>query len=108
MGGAWHDKLKEVVPSMSNQDLSQFALKALQQQLGVSANPTKVHVQQLSKCIPQYYIGHSKHLENLFSRIETLKLPLSLVGSSYKGPAVNDCINTARLEVEKVTGKQLQ
>ena len=58
--------------------------------------------------IPQYHVGHYKVLENISSYIQDHKLPLSLIGSSYKGVSVNDCINNARLAVEDVTGLDLQ
>ncbi|KAL4229963.1 hypothetical protein ACF0H5_010354 [Mactra antiquata] len=108
MGGSWFDDLKKAVPSMSNKDLGHFALDALKTQLGITAKPSNVCVEHLPNCIPQYVLGHDNVLKNLSSIIEKQKLPLSLVGSSYKGPSVNDCINNARLEMERVVGKPLQ
>ena len=58
-------------------------------------------------CIPQYLVGHNKKLDNIFSYIRDNKLPLSLIGSSYEGVSVNDCIYNARLAVEAVTGTEL-
>ena len=108
MGGAWYDKLREAVPSMNSHDLGQHAVNAIQEQLGITSDPVKIHVEKLSNSIPQYRIGHSQNLDKMFTEIGDRKLPLSLVGSSYKGPAVNDCINNSRLEVEKITGTLLQ
>lgn len=108
MGGSWMEDLKEQVPSMSTEDLGKFAVKSIQSQLNFSQEPVNIHVEIQRKCIPQYVLGHTVVLDNIFSQIKQDKLPLSLVGSSYKGPSVNDCINNARLEMERVTGTSLQ
>lgn len=108
LGGAWYDQLRADVPSMSNLDLGQYAVKAIQSQLGITEQPIKIHVEKLSNCIPQYFVGHNQILDKIFSEINDRKLPLSLVGASYRGPALNDCINNARIEMEQITGKQLQ
>jgi oxygen-dependent protoporphyrinogen oxidase len=41
-------------------------------------------------------------MDDLDSYISDNILPLSLVGASYRGVSVNDCINNARLEVERI------
>ena len=107
MGGAWYDDLKTVVPSMSEAELGKFADEQLSTQLGFNHEPTNVHVAKLQDCIPQYVIGHSNRVERIFGTIKDRKLPLSLVGSSYKGVSVNDCIYNTKLEVENITGVTL-
>jgi oxygen-dependent protoporphyrinogen oxidase len=108
MGGSWYKDLQAAVPTMTTEDLGKFATKALQQQLNILNEPVKVHVEQLRNCIPQYVVGHNQVLTKIFSEIKQRNLPLSLVGSSYKGPSVNDCINNTRIEMERITGKSLQ
>ncbi|XP_045184035.1 protoporphyrinogen oxidase-like [Mercenaria mercenaria] len=108
MGGSWIEDLKKLVPSMTTDDLGKFATKSLKTQLSISQEPIKIHTEIQRQCIPQYIVGHGKVLENIFSQIKREELPLSLVGSSYKGPSVNDCINNARIEMERITGTSLQ
>jgi oxygen-dependent protoporphyrinogen oxidase len=67
--------------------------------LGVTALPIDSHVSIHKNCIAQYTVGHYKRLETMQSAL--LKNPgigrrLSLVGSSYTGVGVNDCILSAR------------
>ncbi|KAH3794896.1 protoporphyrinogen oxidase-like [Dreissena polymorpha] len=107
LGGAWFDDLKAVVPSMTDGALGQYAVKALQKHLGFTQTPTKIKVEVMKNCIPQYFIGHENILEDVFAEIRAERLPLSLVGSSYRGPSIHDCMNNARVEIERVTGASL-
>jgi len=107
MGGAWSDHLREVVPSMTDADLGQYAVTALQKQLKLTAEPSFIHVEQLTNCIPQYLVGHDNVLNAISQAVRSQNLPLSLVGSSYRGASVHDCIYNARLEMEVITGKDL-
>ncbi len=52
-------------------------------------------------CIPQYVVGHSKNLQRIERYIDEHKLPLSLVGNSYRGVSINDVILDSRRQVEK-------
>ena len=56
-------------------------------------------------CIPQYKVGHHKTVEQLNDYIVKNSLPLTLMGSSYKGVSVNDCIYNARLDIESLVRK---
>lgn len=59
----------------------------------------------LQNCIPQYYVGHSKIIGSIDNYIDDNNLPVSLVGSSYKGVSVNDCILSAKIEMKKIRDK---
>uniref|UniRef100_A0A8D2JAV1 Protoporphyrinogen oxidase n=1 Tax=Varanus komodoensis TaxID=61221 RepID=A0A8D2JAV1_VARKO len=56
-------------------------------------------------CIPQYTLGHWKHVENAEAFLEREQLPLSLVGASYRGVSVNDCISSSQVAVTKLLGR---
>ncbi|KAL3848212.1 hypothetical protein ACJMK2_019085 [Sinanodonta woodiana] len=99
MGGAWYEELR----GKSDQELQELAISSLFTQLGISGTVTKVKVALMKECIPQYLVGHHQLLEKIFTYIKDRDLPLSLVGSSYRGPSINDCINNARLEVERIS-----
>ncbi|XP_052790035.1 protoporphyrinogen oxidase-like [Mya arenaria] len=107
MGGAWYDHLTEVVPSMTEDALGRYAVSALKKQLNISEDPSMVHVEKLHNSIPQYLVGHEEKLQRISAVIEIEELPLSLVGSSYRGVSVHDCIDNARLEMEKITHMDL-
>ncbi|WAR30535.1 PPOX-like protein [Mya arenaria] len=72
-----------------------------------SEDPSMVHVEKLHNSIPQYLVGHEEKLQRISAVIEIEELPLSLVGSSYRGVSVHDCIDNARLEMEKITHMDL-
>ena len=73
----------------------------------------------LQDCIPQYTIGHSSTVGKFVSRqctniicvtttdsieqyIAMNSLPLTLVGSSFRGVSVNDCIHNAMQAVSNL------
>ncbi|CAG7821933.1 unnamed protein product [Allacma fusca] len=59
-------------------------------------DPSVVDVRLLSNCIPQYTVGHYERVENLRKLIQESKLPLTLIGASYDGVSVNDCVFSGR------------
>ncbi|BFZ00355.1 hypothetical protein BsWGS_03394 [Bradybaena similaris] len=101
MGGAWYDKLltsKGLLPS--GPEIVEMASKAAATHLGIRARPIRSHVTLQEECIPQYRVGHMKWVADVEEQIQQSKLPLKLVGASYRGPAINDCINNARKAIE--------
>lgn len=51
-------------------------------------------------CIPQYRVGHYLKLKLLDKEISEQQLKLSLIGSSYSGISLNDCILNGKLQAE--------
>ncbi len=54
------------------------------------------------ECIPQYLVGHSELLDDIDTYIQDKRLPLTLIGASYRGVSVNECMFDARKSVEKL------
>ncbi|GFN89196.1 hypothetical protein PoB_001570200 [Plakobranchus ocellatus] len=101
MGGAWYDQLLNadgVLPD--GKELVWKATEAAAKQLGIRSHPIRWHVSLNKECIPQYQVGHVTWVDGLEEKLRQSKLPLHLVGASYRGPAVNDCINNARKMVQ--------
>ncbi|CAG5117159.1 unnamed protein product [Candidula unifasciata] len=97
LGGSWYNKLLNSDGSLpSGSDLLQMATQAAAAHLGIKARPIRSHVTLQEECIPQYKVGHVKWVADVENKIQQSKLPLKLVGASYRGPAINDCINNAR------------
>ncbi|GFS10564.1 protoporphyrinogen oxidase [Elysia marginata] len=97
MGGAWYKNLLNrdgVLPEGS--ELVWMAKDAAAKQLGIRSHPIRWQVSLQKECIPQYQLGHVAWVQSLEKKIQESNLPLHLVGASYRGPAVNDCINNAR------------
>ncbi|XP_046543186.1 protoporphyrinogen oxidase-like isoform X2 [Haliotis rubra] len=101
LGGAWFDDLVKLT-NLDESHLKQIAHDALKTQLGITEKPIRTYVTLQKDCIPQYILGHNKRLSSMDKYLADTKLPLSLIGSSYRGPSVNDCIYNTRLTVEKV------
>ncbi|KAL8596599.1 hypothetical protein ACOMHN_034970 [Nucella lapillus] len=103
LGGGWMDHMLTPSGDLPREtDVAEMAQQAVQMELGLSPNlhPSKVKVSYLKDCIPAYTLGHADRLAAMETSIRESGIPLHLLGSSYKGVSVNDCINNARLEVE--------
>ena len=96
LGGAWFEELfgsPEADTCASR--VESAALKAVANHLGITQDPSLCNVLIQKDCIPQYHIGHQQKLGILQEQIKFHKLPLTLLGSSYHGVSVNDCIHNA-------------
>ncbi|KAK7090506.1 protoporphyrinogen oxidase-like [Littorina saxatilis] len=105
LGGGWMDKMMTDKGELPDEvTVAAIAKKAASTQLGFphDLQPSKVNVVYQKECIPEYTLGHADKLSHLESLIKSSGLPLHLIGSSYKGVSVNDCINNARIEAENV------
>ncbi|XP_033730420.1 protoporphyrinogen oxidase-like [Pecten maximus] len=105
LGGAWYDQLLERLDgSLNPNGIARLANEVVSDHLNITEKPLKVDVIIQNDCIPQYLVGHNERVERIFKYIKDKNLPLSLVGSSYKGVSVNDCIYNSKLAVERLTG----
>uniref|UniRef100_A0A8D0FNW6 Protoporphyrinogen oxidase n=1 Tax=Strix occidentalis caurina TaxID=311401 RepID=A0A8D0FNW6_STROC len=102
LGGAWFGQSfgEAAAPAL----LLQRAQAAVREQLGLEPAPTRCIVRVHQACIPQYTLGHWQRTERIGRFLAEQRLPLSLVGASYAGVSVNDCIASARAAVERLLG----
>lgn len=103
MGGYWFKN--HFGDNPTEEQLLKVALEQLHNILHVRDDPQHFKVNILRNCIPQYTVGHSKRIENIFSYIRQHNLPFSLCGSSYYGVGVNDVVLSAKNVVEALSGK---
>ncbi|MCH9627395.1 MAG: Protoporphyrinogen oxidase [Chlamydiales bacterium] len=68
----------------------EIALEAVKKYLGIEQSPDAHVVGKAARAIPQYLLGHHKRLA-FFQK----QLPIQLIGNSYTGVGVNDCIEAA-------------
>ncbi|XP_063802876.1 protoporphyrinogen oxidase isoform X2 [Pseudophryne corroboree] len=104
LGGAWFESSLGDPDKVPLEKLLNLATEAAATQLGLSGKPTRAITNLNKSCIPQYTLGHWKRMENLFTYIRQNHLPLSLIGASYEGVSVNDCIYNAKKSVYSLTG----
>ncbi|XP_072166347.1 protoporphyrinogen oxidase-like [Diadema setosum] len=100
MGGAWFNELFGDPNHSDLDDLLHSALEAIKNQMGINQQPAYAKVNILHDCIPHYKLGHTKLVDDIQSYIKDHRLPLTLVGASYRGVSVNDCIMQARQAVQ--------
>jgi len=77
----------------SYEEFLEIALKAIRKHLAVDVLPTVTHVTLAKQAIPQYRVGHAQHMDNM---MKALPSTITLLGASYSGVSVNDCIAQAR------------
>uniref|UniRef100_A0A8C3SA22 Protoporphyrinogen oxidase n=1 Tax=Chelydra serpentina TaxID=8475 RepID=A0A8C3SA22_CHESE len=100
LGGAWFEQGfgdPDMVPQAM---LLSRAKEAVRAHLGMMAEPSHTIIKA---CIPQYTLGHWQRTGKTISRyLEQEGLPLSLIGASYQGVSVNDCIYSAKTAVTRL------
>ncbi|KAM3825062.1 protoporphyrinogen oxidase isoform 1-T1 [Vipera latastei] len=105
LGGAWFTSHLGDPDTIPHSELLSRAEEAVKKHLGISARPAYSIVKVHKSCIPQYTLGHWKHIESVTSQLKQQNLPLSLVGASYAGVSVNDCIFSAQMAVARLVGR---
>ncbi|WFD33753.1 hypothetical protein MCUN1_000570 [Malassezia cuniculi] len=88
-------RARTTLPTQS--ELEARALRALEKQLGVpktqlDSQVSLVRARVLKNTIPQYLVGHVDRMLELREVVNARYPGLTLVGSSYNGVGVNDCI----------------
>lgn len=104
MGGAWFNQHFGTHPD--NKELYQIATRQVAEILKIKAKPTTGRVHVLSKCIPQYVVGHHSRVERIRKYVAENELPLVLCGAAYDGVGVNDVIYSARCAVDMLMMKK--
>ncbi|KAI0225020.1 Protoporphyrinogen oxidase [Lamellibrachia satsuma] len=102
MGGAWFKEMFGDANAVDPQEFGKIAVDSVREQLHINKKPFRVIAGVVKNCIPQYVVGHTQSVEDMSTYISVNNIPLSLIGASYQGVSINDCIHNTRLEVEKV------
>jgi protoporphyrinogen/coproporphyrinogen III oxidase len=90
----------EAVP-LSDKSLVQYVEREVHPLLGIDGSPAFSRVFKHRKGIPQYLLGHGKHLAVIEDAED--RLPgLVLAGNAYRGIGLNDCVVSAHRAVDRV------
>ncbi|XP_055934770.1 protoporphyrinogen oxidase-like [Argiope bruennichi] len=100
IGGRWFKNFFGDPETVSEGTLLQVATEEVSKRFNTGDKPIRHKVLLQRNCIPQYVVGHYLKLQNIEEEIKKNNLNLSLIGASYKGAGVPDCIYNARLSVE--------
>ncbi|NXH12730.1 PPOX oxidase, partial [Bucco capensis] len=104
LGGAWFQQSFGDPSAVAPALLLQQAQAAVREQLSLEPDPTCSIVRVHQACIPQYTLGHWQRTERIRRFLVEQQLPLSLIGASYSGVSVNDCIASAKAAVRQLLG----
>jgi oxygen-dependent protoporphyrinogen oxidase len=106
-GGHYFEKRFGHPKNVSKQVLLDVALSQVKKYLGLESNLlVESHVTIHENCIPQYKVGHTARMNKLWKWLDT-KPHFSLIGSSYKGVAINDIVLNSKLEAERIRKNSL-
>lgn len=99
IGGSWFKEVlgTDNVNDVTNAQLEQIALDEIRKILNIEQEPHRMETLLWKTGIAQYKPGHVARLTRARAQIDKLSMPLTLLGQSYDGVAVNDVIFTARM-----------
>jgi len=98
VGGGHHE---ELVHELDDAGMVKMALEELDSIVGVKAEAQFSKVYRWYKGMPKYTVGHLDRMA-LIDRIVSTHPGLHLVGCSYKGIGIGDCIHEAQIAAEKI------
>lgn len=88
-------RLTVMIKAEEIKDFHQIALDSLIQYLHIEKEPDILEIEIAKQCIPKYEIGHLKKVASLRKKYEETYPHFSLLGTSFDGVSVNDCIARA-------------
>lgn len=99
IGGEWFNSVLGTtdVNSISPGQLQDIALTDIRKILNINNEPKRISTQLWKTGIAQYRPGHKERIDRVRANIKRLGIPLTLIGQSYDGIAVNDVIFGARM-----------
>jgi len=98
IGGSWYH---DMIGNKSPIEVQNMAVKEVSTILKILNAPERVDTSLLQQCIAQYTVGHRARVDQARKLISQMRLPISLVGSSYDGVGINDTILSAKVAVTK-------
>jgi oxygen-dependent protoporphyrinogen oxidase len=98
VGGGHHE---ELVHEQDDATLTRTVLEEMDTILGLKANPAFSKVYRWFKGMPKFTVGHLDRMA-LLDRMVGLHPGLHLIGCSYKGIGIGDCVHEAQIAAEKI------
>jgi oxygen-dependent protoporphyrinogen oxidase len=93
LGGAHH---KEIV-HLPEEKLIEIVLRSIEKQMGIRKRPDAIHCSIAHEAIPQYFVGHASRVKAFEESLSAWSNErISVIGNSWHGAGINDCIFEAR------------
>jgi oxygen-dependent protoporphyrinogen oxidase len=98
VGGGHHE---ELVRDLDDADMTRMVLEELDTIVGIKANARFSKVYRWHKGMPKYTVGHLDRIA-ILDRVLSKHGGLHLIGCSYKGIGIGDCVHEAQTAAEKI------
>ena len=98
VGGGHHE---ELVHELDDAGMVRMVLEELDTVLGIKANAVFSKVYRWYRGMPKYTVGHLDRIA-LIDRMLATHPGLHLIGCSYKGIGIGDCVHEAQIAAEKI------
>jgi len=98
VGGGHHE---ELVNELDDAGMVQTVLEEFDTIVGLKAAPQFSKVYRWNKGMPKYTVGHLDRI-SMLDRVLAAHPGLHLIGCSYKGIGIGDCVHEAQIAAEKV------
>jgi oxygen-dependent protoporphyrinogen oxidase len=98
VGGGHHE---ELVGDLDDRGMVNMVLEELDGILGLKADVQFSKVYRWFKGMPKYTVGHLDRI-SLLDRMLSVHPGLHLIGCSYKGIGIGDCVHEAQIAAEKI------
>ncbi len=92
LGGRKHTQ----VEFLTEQECLSIALASISKHLGIRTLPQIARVKLAKTAIPQYEVGYQMLLQLIRAKVSSLSTRLMLIGHTFSGISVNDCIAQVR------------
>ena len=92
----------DVVERLSEEELSELAVKEIQNIMNFSAKPEWVRINRLIHCMPQYNVGHRAGIKVVREHVAEQYPNLHLIGTPFDGIGIPDGVKQAKELVEKL------
>lgn len=86
----------EAIVELSDSDIEKTVLQDLEKAIGLVDAPLFTVVSRWKESMPQYTVGHDKRTELMRQQLHTDLPNVKLVGSSYEGISVPDCVTQGK------------
>jgi oxygen-dependent protoporphyrinogen oxidase len=98
VGGGHHE---ELVHELDDAGMVKMVLEEFNGIVGLKADPQVSRVYRWLKGMPKYTVGHLDRV-SLINRTLSTHPGLHLIGCSYKGIGIGDCVHEAEVAAEKI------
>jgi oxygen-dependent protoporphyrinogen oxidase len=98
VGGGHHE---ELIQELDDAGMVNMVLEELDTIVGIKANARFSKVYRWHRGMPKYTVGHLERIA-LVDRMLATHPGLHLIGCSYKGIGIGDCVHEAQIAAEKI------